>query len=209
MGCDIHGWIETKPWPKTSPDYWESVVKIRPAIVGRNYDMFGLLFGVRNYVSQAPIAEGRGLPKYDKHQTKDKDSDDRPQTLIDREQWNGDGHSDTWISYSEIAKIDWEKESEEEDERIHEYRINEEGKEEYVGKASMYGFLSQDELQSLSKNKVIDKTNNGVKFRFKIEKTKLKDSLSGDWKVLFDIMKRLAEQQENNDNVRLVVWFDN
>lgn len=209
MGCDIHGWVEIKPWPKTSPDHWQSVVSIRPGIVGRNYDMFGLLFGVRNYVSQNAIAEGRGLPKYDKFQTKDKDDDDRPLTLKEREKWNGDGHSDTWISYSEIAAIDWEKESEYEDERIHEYRIKEDGSEEYVGKAAMYGFLTQEELHMLSTKKVINKINNGIKFRFKLEKTKLKDCLSGDWQVLFDIMKRLAEQQENKDNVRLVVWFDN
>ena len=204
MGCDIHGWIEIKPYPKTSPEHWESVVDIGH-IVGRNYDMFGLLFGVRNYPNYQSIAEMRGIPSYDKNQKdKDGESDYRPYALRELEKWNGDAHGHSYISLSEIENIDWEKESEDIDERIHLYII-EDGKEREMMKASSFGELSKEELNELCKKKVLVKGDRVFKF----EKTKYKDAISGDWNVLFDIMRRLGKQQENNDNVRMVVWFDN
>lgn len=204
MGCDIHGWVEVRPYKNVAPEDWESVVNISN-IIGRNYDMFGLLFGVRNYCNYEPIADSRGMPKYGKHQKKEDDEDDRPYTLKESDSWNGDAHSHTFITWSEIEKIDWDKESDDLDERIHLYMKGKDGKEKEWGKEGMFGELTDDEKKTLSNKLELVKGNK----IFRLEKTKLKDAISGDWKVLFDIMKRLAKQHESGDDVRLVVWFDN
>lgn len=203
MGCDVHGWIEIRPYKTVDPKFWTSVIKI-DNIVGRNYDMFGLLFGVRNYCNFKPIAEGRGMPKYAEHQKKDDEEDNRSYAQIESDDLDVDGHSHTWISQSEIEKINWEAKSESEDERIHLYLLKN-GEMKEWGKASMFGELTDEEQKKLSKNKELRKGNK----IFRLEKSLYKDAISGDWQVVFDLMKRLAKQHGSGDEVRLVVWFDN
>ena len=67
MGCDIHALIEVrKPWwepTDKSPDPGESWVCAGDPEIGRDYEMFSVLAGVRNYLGIRPIQYGRGLPK--------------------------------------------------------------------------------------------------------------------------------------------------
>ena len=49
-------------------------------------------------------------------------------------------------------------------------------------------------------------TNKKVYWRVKGKKIQRKDALSSDWKLLFDLMKRLAKDY-GDENIRLVVWF--
>ena len=57
MGTDICGWVEVK-----YGNMWWPIIKI-DYLVNRNYDIFGCLFGVRNYANFKPIAPDRGLPE--------------------------------------------------------------------------------------------------------------------------------------------------
>jgi hypothetical protein len=86
MGCDIH---------------WHSEVKIAGTwhhysaeCIGRDYWLFGLLADVRNYEDEKPISQPRGLP-----------DDVSAITRIDRESWGVDGHSDSWLSGTEIEQV--------------------------------------------------------------------------------------------------------
>lgn len=56
MGCDIHGFVRVRSH-KAGPWHFVSTV---PS--GRNYALFALLAGVRNYDEAEPISEPRGLP---------------------------------------------------------------------------------------------------------------------------------------------------
>jgi hypothetical protein len=87
MGCDIHWHSEIKVdgvWhhhsaPRVPRDYW----------------LFALLAGVRNYENAVePISKPRGLP-----------DDISVVTKLDRERWGADGHSDSYISSSEMKAV--------------------------------------------------------------------------------------------------------
>ena len=121
MGCDIHGWVEVAlpkhiihvlnrvlnhfelekvalpRYLKDNDKYrlWVPVLQI-DYVVGRNYCMFGNLFGVRNYKLFEPIAAGRGIP-------------DDVSDLVrnDYEGWGPDAHSESFITYKEVKSIDW------------------------------------------------------------------------------------------------------
>jgi len=91
MGCDIHTNTEVKKdW------IWENV-NFEP-FGWRNYNMFSLLAGVRNYGIIKPMAEPRGLPDdvsievYEKH----------------REE-SGDAHSESYLTLRELVEYDYSK----------------------------------------------------------------------------------------------------
>jgi len=89
MGCDIHGWVEIKPY-NWNKEYWNAVFDIDH--LERNYLMFARLFGVRLAEIKA-IAPNRGLPPNGTHDDWRK---------IDTTYWEADGHSHSWISLEEI-----------------------------------------------------------------------------------------------------------
>lgn len=196
MGADIHGFVEHRPFPKSSPEYWETVINVGN-MLGRNYEMFGLLFGVRNYSGFNPIAPNRGFPKYDKHQTSK--SQNRIETLREHDKYGDDGHSVSWITLEEINKIDWTKTSDVYGERIHVYDSGDTETCSFTHSSE----LSDDDLKTLENNHELKKNNK----TYRLEKTKYFDALSDDWKALFDMMRALAKN-DLPKNIRLVVWFD-
>lgn len=104
MGCDIHGYVEAQLFAQNKiSDDWYPVINAEN-ILGRNYDMFAKLFGVRlETVEQRsgqkviPIAAQRGLPEYGRYQ---KDSPNG--TVKEYNEWEGDAHSATWITLKEL-----------------------------------------------------------------------------------------------------------
>jgi hypothetical protein len=108
MGCDIHALIERKTkygWVNTGdPD------------IGRNYEMFAVLAGVRNYDGITPIAEPRGLPSFVAFRSYSdgeryvswSDYDDKPCREMERmaEDYGEDGHSGSWLTLAEVKAFD-------------------------------------------------------------------------------------------------------
>ena len=94
MGCDIHGWVEVRPY-RSGRDYWRSVVNIN--YWERNYLIYARLFGVRNSFGVIPIAASRGLPITSKYANEEPEPRD-----IDVQKWEGDGHSHSWILFTEF-----------------------------------------------------------------------------------------------------------
>lgn len=122
MGCDIHAhvivkrpvyiksedesgrrkyvrdgykWELVNLWEKTADDEAENGYRLAPAECwsGRNYDLFGILAGVRSLVYPA-IDSPRGFPI------------GCPQELIDyvENEWSGSAHSTSWLSLGELNK---------------------------------------------------------------------------------------------------------
>lgn len=120
MGCDIHSLFERR-----NPDgTWESVLDTNPTpddlerhtwacadardmdlpdplmyktYWDRDYLVFALLAGVRNYWGVTPIAPPkRGVP-----------ADASGEYLRLVEQWEGDGHNHTWVSLEEVFDNTW------------------------------------------------------------------------------------------------------
>jgi len=182
MGCDIHGIVEYK-----ENNIWKTKYNVGNE-VGRNYDIFGCLFGVRNNCGFNPIAEGRGLPEDMNEELKTKAHD-------------SDYHSHTYINLEEIENINWDEEGETEDSRIHQYE-RKNGKLEMCCKFGRSRRLD-GHMEELNEKGEIELDG----FIFKLEKVKRKDALSGAWKELIENMKKLG-QTYGKENVRMIVWFD-
>lgn len=93
MGCDIHGFLEVR----NQDGIWKIKDKIPD---GRNYDWFGVLAGVRNYVNTIPIAEPRGVP-----------IDASVKVMKKIAYWDMDGHSHSWLTLKDFSEHDWESAS--------------------------------------------------------------------------------------------------
>lgn len=181
MGTDIDGWVEFK-----DHDHWYGVVNIH-SLIHRHYDMFGCLFGVRNFAGFVPVAEKRGLPSDISFEIKHDPS-------------HTSAHSHTWIMWEEIRSINWDEPAEMLDQRVHYYQRDENGEWKLVMKVAE-GYPRQikvDKEQAVEIDAIL----------YKVERMVRRDALVYQWEFLFKMMEMLAERY-GDDNVRLVVWFDN
>lgn len=105
MGCDIHGFVRVRSH-KAGPWHFVSTV---PS--GRNYALFALLAGVRNYDEATPISEPRGLPDdlqwlIDPDRPHSDDDYDKPDYYFNDV---GD-HSQSFFSLKELREWDgWDR----------------------------------------------------------------------------------------------------
>ena len=125
MGCDIHFFVEKKAKAYTRQksinkvldvekdikDVWESADEWVTAdgytyvdynssfYRGRNYQLFGVLAGVRYApTEQYPMIEPRGIP------------DDVSKPVADSYgEWGSDAHTPSYLTLSELKQIDWTK----------------------------------------------------------------------------------------------------
>lgn len=90
MGCDIHAFIEVK-----FGGAWHYYGELK---VGRDYELFERMAGVRGYKSAAMLPP-RGLPE-----------DAGAMTVFIKNDWGSDGHSHSWFSAVEMEALDaWHK----------------------------------------------------------------------------------------------------
>lgn len=115
MGCDIHMYVEKlqneeqqdfedkKPWR----EIYRPVQRIFSDNISawdinyygyenRNYTLFAILAGVRNYKDWEPIHEPKGIP-----------DDCSPFVLSEYKDWDTDGHSHSWFTLQELLDYDW------------------------------------------------------------------------------------------------------
>ena len=111
MGCDIHLFTEIKksinseekwvnvdnwrynPYYEEGNDDGERMMDVEPLYSGRNYELFSVLAGVRDYGNNDRIDDPRGLPEDVSDVTK-KESD----------RWGSDGHSHSWLTLRELKE---------------------------------------------------------------------------------------------------------
>lgn len=210
MGCDIHGLVEVNWYGKhedhyeETPEDWLCAIDNIGMWVGRSYDTFGLLFGVRNYANFEPVVPERGLPN---------NMSERLQDRVDRFR-NHDGgnligsvdfHSQSYITLKELKEIDWEETTKEPDSRIRVFNEDDEMKM----KAAGIGSLSDEEVERIEDGEeVVKERDDGTVRKYRLERMKKKDALSKPWEDLIEQMDHFGKIY-GEENVRLVVWFDN
>lgn len=114
MGCDIHNHIEylktingeskwicgdyfmVNPYYEEGIDNEEKPFDLVGFCNNRNYGLFSILAGVRNYSDNKPIAEPKGSPKDLSKEVKE-----------DIEYWGVDGHSHSYFTLKEL--LDYQK----------------------------------------------------------------------------------------------------
>lgn len=105
MGCDIHTyrekfidgkWATADEWEPYDHGDGENGMQIpwkKTAFSGRNYNLFGLLAGVRNREDSFALAQ-RGIP-----------FDACPEVISANEKWDSDGHSHTYLYLHELRAL--------------------------------------------------------------------------------------------------------
>ncbi|MEV8510206.1 hypothetical protein AB0368_35995 [Actinoplanes sp. NPDC051475] len=190
MGTDIYGGVEVRKggvWVAAGVDVgsW------------RDYDAYGLLFGVRNYAGFEPVAASRGFPA---------DAVLRPMTRYP------EVHDHSWVTWGELAQVDWTGPAPRVDDRIHEYEVTEDGPV-YRSKARSHGVRwravageDADPRGSAYSEGTEWRCGNTV---WRVERLDRSEVLrrNAELRELLATMRSLAGEY-GEDNVRLVVWFD-
>ncbi len=193
MGTDICGYIEVRS--ATQPPTWRAVHLLGQGDDDlRCYDLFGLLFGIRNYAHFMPVAERRGLPA-DANPQACRAYD--PDTNGDRDDLFGA----SWCTWREIASIPWDTQTGE-DERITEYRRAADGTLEWLSKFASSNQLDDAMLARMARG---DSIEYGGRL-YRRERITAREVVSAAWQGVFDRMRALATTH-GDDGVRLVVWF--
>jgi hypothetical protein len=196
VGTDISGGVEYRPHGPGSP--W-LLADIGLDALPRNYDAFGLLFGVRNYAGFDAVAPGRGLP------------DDASPELLSLQFGDGE-HGHTWASWTDLTHINENTPAPHVDDRIHEYKRTAEGLR-FVGKAGHHGHPWRAVAGEHADPKGSSYPH-GTEWCagdriWRVERLSPGDVLRDDpqLRTLFETMRDIAGRY-GADNVRLTVWFD-
>lgn len=88
MGTSIYGSVEIKKFDDGFDD-WYSIIDVGMAL-GGDYDVFGCLFGIRNYANFEPLFANRGFPNNFSHD------------FYKTESWK----NVTWCTYQELLNVD-------------------------------------------------------------------------------------------------------
>jgi hypothetical protein len=197
------GAIECRPSSLLDDDIWLFAVDLSALSLGRDYDAFGCLFGVRNYAGFRPLAPKRGLPP-----------DIAELTANDAGRFT-EKFGATWITWNELQSVDWDEPALHADVRLHQFRRLDDGTWRFETKASWSPVAEQLGItieQGISGTKVFPE---GSEWQigdrlYRAERLTRRDAVppDGDWAIVWTMMSALAERH-GPDNVRLVVWFYN
>ncbi|WP_327171855.1 hypothetical protein OG471_21265 [Streptomyces sp. NBC_01336] len=208
MGADLHGFVECRSRWAEPEDAWSAAVDLDLLYLGRNYDAFGCLFGVRNHAGFAPLAAERGLPELISDAVRAEFDD-----------WGSGAHSSSWIGWGEVKCVDWDEPGETTDRRIHEYEVVD-GAWVLVSKAAWSAhFAKAAGLPLHPPPGTVDYGGTdwpeGTEWRdgdrlYRVERMTRREAVpaEGEWKPVWSVMEALAEVH-GDENVRLTVWFDN
>lgn len=180
MGCDIHAVIERRTKTHSGGHEW---LHSGDPDIGRNYDIFAALAGVRNGVGMVPVAEPRGLPAFDADER-----DDRPcsEMVNLAERYGVDGHSASWLTLAELKAFDTEQ-------VVHDDRLilarDDDGRV-----TAMCAATSGEHLGPVGETKIL-------RWPGEDEPTA--------WLRLIRYMEQAKWDGQTDDEVRLVFFFDN
>ncbi|MFF3137718.1 hypothetical protein [Streptomyces mirabilis] len=209
MGTDISGFVECRAWQlheEGEDSVWRAAIDLFFLNITRNYDAFGCLFGVRNYANFQPLAMDRGLPV---------DASETVRAELDQlAQWPDQAYGTTWITWAEIKEVDWDEPAEKADSRLHQYRQTSDGLR-FTGKSAWSPRFAQAVGLPAQVPREAQEWPEGSEWLigdtlYRSEKLRRRDAVpeTGEWKPVWTVMEALASQH-GDDNVRLVVWFDN
>lgn len=198
MGCDIHGQVEVREHEDAS--WWGTAQLL--GVVGRDYDTFGCLFGVRGTHWTNSAFGKRGLP-------------DGLAINTRRRLREGDGlegesvacHSRSYFTVSELRDVDWSETAANRDWR---YSVLDEDLEptgHKFGWSSGWAEIINENEEALAEGEAVP-NEDGTRYVKRIRNTR-REALSGAWEwFLFDLLETYADRF-GAENVRVVVWFDN
>ncbi|MFE2111604.1 hypothetical protein ACFXAF_37880 [Kitasatospora sp. NPDC059463] len=204
MGTDISGFLEFRAPQDHREPTWSTAQDLDSLYGGRDYDAFGCLFGVRNYANFRPLAASRGLPA-------DVSATVRAR-LGQLAEWQGEDavHSTTWITWAEVKAVDWNEPAVKPDSRLHQYHRTPDGLR-MTGKSAWSPAFA--EAVGLERGEIREWPEGSEWLvgdtLYRSATIRRGDAVTetGEWQPVWKAMRALAAQH-GDDNVRLVVWFD-
>lgn len=225
MGCGIHCFVERRhkhgdweivPFTMMGMEKFPNIIEYDEYHtdmdkltwpIERNYFLFAILAGVRNYWTSItdgtvvkPIAEGRGLPP---------DVSDKIKEL--HESLDRDAYSATWVDISDIKSYDWLR-----------LRIVEDGFTEKEFKSYLNNGTHEWEKIFAPANEITDLLNEEQKgkcselwmeYLNRLEKCVYAIPHSASCvqflNVIYPAMQNLKYKDSDDHDIRLVMWFDN
>ncbi|MFE0631337.1 hypothetical protein ACFW3D_30820 [Streptomyces sp. NPDC058864] len=204
MGKDIRGFVEChRDYRDHEEDsFWHATIALDHLKVPRNYDAFGCLFGVCDNEQFLPIAPLRGLPV---------DASNR----VRAGQEATAGRSAGWVSWAEIKRVDWDEESARPDDRIHEYFREPQGDWQFAQRhvSAPRRFIDLCGQPAHIAARPGEHFPAGSQWvdgdrMFRVDRLRRRDAVPDDeWGPVWTVMRTLADLH-GDDDVRLVVWFD-
>ena len=184
MGCDIHWHTEKK-----INDKWEHDPNA-PEFTDRNYLLFSILAGVRNYENIMPILPPRGVPV-----------DMSEGVAKEYKEWAGDAHTPSWLSLGELLTYDWNAEITQSGMvDFHEYIKFKKNGEPTSWARGIFGpkHITNEEMDA-----VIASKSGGANYCTTITWT-----ASSELTYFYNFLKELSDYVGNTET-RIVFWFDN
>ncbi|MFE1442668.1 hypothetical protein [Streptomyces sp. NPDC058739] len=202
MGTDIHGFVEYR-----AQTVWRTGSSLAALGLGRDYDGFVCLFGVRDFGGRwRPVVGQRGLP-----------DDVSDVVRAEHASWGDAAFGATWLGWDEVLGIDWDEPSLPRGAGVSRYRREADGTLRLLhrhdwsrafGRASGVDTLTTDPgLAGELWDEGAEWDTGGTVFR--VERARRRDMVPADgpWGPVWDVMRTLAGSH-GDARVRLVVWFD-
>ncbi|MER6578020.1 hypothetical protein [Nonomuraea sp. NPDC001023] len=207
MGTDIHGFIECRTWAPgldVGETAWCAALSLK-TLVGRDYEAFDCIFGVRSSGHWRPIAADRGLPQ-----------DASETTKAGLAEWGEAAFGVTWLNWDEVTAIDWDEPA------LHptnvaQYRLLPDQSLELVHRSvwsRRFARVSGVDTLTVDPCQVAVQWNEGAEWRdkdtvFRVERATRRQAVPPDslWHGVWTVMRTLA-RVHGDDAVRLVVWFE-
>jgi len=195
VGVDITGWVEVR----RDFDEWSPLLNLE-VFLGRNYDLFGCLFGEVNHAGFHPVAASRGLPHDASAAVRAHFSELEPHIF-----------GVTWIGWEEVRHIDWEEMAVAPDARVHRYVRQEDGTLAFAGKAAWSRDLADAGILGPPGSPTV-RHEEGTEWHvgaevYRVERLRRRAAISGDWDRLVGILDSLIPPY-TADALRLIVGFD-
>jgi hypothetical protein len=201
VGVDLCGWIECRPLYPQDSLQWDAVTNLYYLAEGRDYDAFACFFGVKNYARFRPIADRRGVPSDASKEVREELAPQDPAYVM----------APSWVTWAELKAIDWDEPAELPDQRVHIYRLTEEGAKTFDTKAVVARSFLEEASQTEEQRQAARDWREGAEWHiegrlYRVERLKRSDT-RGYWEGTLQFMEFLAHRF-GDDGVRMVVWFN-
>lgn len=190
MGTDMFGVIEIRDC-----DRWRWAADLEDVLRNaRDYDLFGCLFGVRNYARFRPAFPRRGLPD---------DLDERSRSRLG--EFEGEETDASWFTLDEFMHVSPNEHALAPDERVRTFEIIG-GEERFLTKSRV-----SDDIAELLRNQPEVRLGDRVYRRAVMRRSEA----LGSFQPAIDLMHELAEREgrslrgieRGRKGVRIVAWF--
>lgn len=217
-------WVSADKWSINEyyylyPDDKESMLHVDRDdcfYTGRNYDLFAILANVRNGhgfigcdtgdgfipIFFIPISMPRDLP-----------GDISPEVKAQADDWGADGHSHSWLTLKELLEYDWQQVTK------HHGWVDEETYKQFKETGNPYPccggvsglnvvHIGNEELDKIISGEAQREEGKSYYTKIEWEKT-YADCCKTFTNKTLPKLKKLARDENDYENIRIVFWFDN